>query len=323
MREISFTEGVREALAEEMLRDSRVILLGEDIGCYGGAFGITRGLLERFGPERVINTPISEGSFVGVAIGAALTGLRPVVEIMFMDFLTLCMDQLVNQAAKLRYVFGPQARCPIVVRTVAGGGRSYGPTHSQTLDAWFMHAPGLKVVAPSSPADARGLLKTAIRDDNPVLFIEHKLLYGQRQSIPDDDVLVPFGRLRCVTEGNAVSIITYSWMVVEAMRAAAQLREDGIHAEVLDLRTLNPLDMEGLVASVRKTRKVVLVEEGCRTGGVCAEIGFQIFEHAYDYLDAPIKRVTTPDIPIPSSRTLERAAIPNSQTIVAAVRELL
>ena len=323
MREISFTEGVREALAEEMLRDSRVILLGEDIGCYGGAFGITRGLLERFGPERVINTPISEPSVVGAAIGAALAGSRPVVEIMFMDFLTLCMDQLVNQAAKLRYVFGPQARCPIVVRTVAGGGRSYGPTHSQTLDAWFMHVPGLKVVAPSSPADARGLLKTAIRDDNPVLFIEHKLLYGQRQSIPDDDVLVPFGRLRCVTEGNAVSIITYSWMVVEAMRAAAQLREDGIHAEILDLRTLNPLDMEGIVASVRKTRKVVLVEEGCRTGGVCAEIGFQIFEHAYDYLDAPIKRVTTPDIPIPSSRTLERAAIPNSQTIVAAVRELL
>lgn len=323
MRNLTYAEGVREALREEMARDKAVILLGEDIGCYGGAFGVTRGLLDEFGPQRVINTPISEQSFTGVAVGASLVGSRPVVEIMFMDFVTLCMDQLVNQAAKIRYVFGPQARCPIVVRLVAGGGRSYGPTHSQSLEAWFLHVPGLKVAAPATPADAKGLMKTAIRDDNPVVFIEHKLLYGQRQDVKDPMGPLPFGKARRVTQGRDVTIVAYSWMVYEAERATAELRAAGIEAELLDLRTLCPLDMKTVVESVRKTGRVVLVEEGCRTGGVCAEIGFRIFEHAHDYLDAPIARVATPDIPIPSSRALERAAIPDAGRIADTAKRLL
>ena len=323
MREITYMEAIREAIQDEMEQDRSVFLLGEDIGVYGGAFGVTRGLLERFGPERVINTPISEQSFVGLAIGASLAGSRPIVEIMFMDFITLCMDQLINCAAKLRYVFGPQARCPLVIRTAAGGGKSYGPTHSQCLEALFLHVPGLKVVAPATAADAKGLLRASIRDDNPVIFVEHKRLYARRESIVESDGMTPIGKARVAMEGHDVTIIAHSWMVVEAERAAASLLAEGIHAELVDLRTLAPLDTETIVKSVRKTGKVVIVEEGCRTGGLSAELGFRIFEHAYDFLDAPITRVTTPDIPIPSSASLERAAIPDSGRIARAVRELV
>lgn len=323
MRFISYSEALREAMVEEMRRDESVFLLGEDIGVYGGAFGVTRGLLRRFGPERVIDAPISESGFVGAAVGAALAGCRPVVEIMFMDFVTLAMDQLVNQAAKLRWVFGPQARCPLVVRLVGGGGRSYGPTHSQSLEAWFLHVPGLKVVAPATPSDAKALLKTAIRDANPVIFVEHKLLYNQRGPVPRNLLPLPLGRARQVRQGKTATVVAWSWMTVEAEHAADALAQDGIAVDLLDLRTLNPLDMDSIVASVKKTGRAVIVEEGCRTGGASAEIGFRIFEAAHDYLDAPIRRVTTPDIPIPSSPVLERAALPDRHKIARAIRDLV
>ena len=324
MRDLTVTEALRETLARELAGDSSVILLGEDIGRYGGAFGVTRGLLDRFGPERVISTPISEGSFVGAAVGAALAGSRPVVEIMFMDFITLAMDQLVNQAAKLHYVFGDQARCPLVVRAVAGGGRSYGPTHSQSLEGWFVHTPGLKVVAPSTARDAAGLLGSAIRDDNPVMFIEHKMLYPRRGCVPSRGaVKVPLGKARIARRGNDLTIIAWSWMAVESEWAAQELDARGISAEVIDLRSLSPLDMDCVVESVKKTGKVLLVEEGCRTGGISAEIGFRIFENVYDYLDGPIRRVATPDIPVPASPVLEKAALPCKDTIVQAAVQLV
>ena len=283
---LSTTEALRTALSEELARDPAVFLLGEDIGAYGGAFGVTRGLLDRFGPERVIDTPISESSVVGAAIGAALAGSRPVVEIMFMDFLTLCMDhitlavdQLANQAAKLRYVLGPQARCPVVVRTPAGGGRCYGPTHSQSLEALFLHIPGLRIAVPATPADARGLLKTAI--------------------------------------------VAWSRMTVEAERAAAELAEEEVAAEVIDLRTLSPLDMDTVAESVRKTHRLLIVEEGTRTGGAGAEIAAQAAEAAFEYLDRPVRRVATPDVPVPASPVLERAALPNAGRIVEAALEMM
>jgi len=324
VRELSYVEALREALREEMNRDAAVVLMGEDIGVYGGAFGVTQGLFDRFGPQRVMDTPISESSFTGVAIGAALAGLRPVVEIMFMDFMTLVTDQLVNQAAKLHYVFGREARCPLVVRTVAGAGRCYGPTHSQSFDAWFIHVPGLKVVAPATPADAKGMLKTAIRDDNPVLFIEHKLLYGRRGSVPARGrTAVPLGKARIARRGTDLTIVAWSGMVLQALQATAGLEDRDVLAEVVDLRSLNPMDTETVVESVRKTGRLLIAEEGCRTGGIGAEIGAQVFEHAFDYLDAPIRRVATPDIPIPAGPSLERAAIPDGPQIAAAALSLV
>lgn len=324
MKTLTYTEALREALTEEMTRDPDVFLMGEDIGVYGGAFGITRGLLEQFGPERVRDTPISEPGFVGAAIGAAVVGSRPVVEIMFMDFITLAVDQLVNQAAKLHYVFGDPVRCPLVVRTAGGGGKGYGPTHSQSLEAWFLHAPGLKVVAPATPADAKGLLKTAIRDNNPVVFMEHKLLYAQKGPVPaSEEALVPFGKARVAREGTALTIAAWSYMAHQAEIAAAELAERGVDAEVLDLRTLCPLDIGSVVESVKKTRRLLLVEEGTRTGGFSAEIGFQVFEHIFDYLEAPITRLTTPDIPLSASPVLEKAAIPDVAGIVRAALKLV
>ncbi len=320
---ITYCEALRTAVDQEMRRDESIIVMGEDIGVYGGAFGVTRGLLEKYGSSRVIDTPISESSFVGAAVGAAMTGCRPVVEIMFMDFVTLVMDQMVNQAAKLHYILGQQAICPMVLRTAAGGGRSYGPTHSQSLEAWFMHVPGIKVAAPATPSDAAGLLKTAIRDDNPVLFLEHKQLYSQRQSVAKNVRPIPFGKAKRVVAGSDLTIVAYSWMAVEAIRAAAELAEAGIHAEVLDLRTLCPLDIESISESVKRTGRVLIVEEGTRTGGVSGEIGFQLFEAVFDYLDAPIKRVAAEDVPIPAAAELERAVLPNSGDIVAAARELV
>jgi len=324
VREISYTEALREALTEELRRDAGVFLMGEDIAAYGGAFGVTRGLAEQFGPQRVLNTPISEGSFVGAAVGAALSGMRPVVEIMFMDFIGLAADQLLNQAAKLRYVYGPQARCPLVLRTPTGGGRCYGPTHSQNLTAWFLHVPGLRIAAPATPADAKGLLKTAIRDDNPVLFVEHKMLYGRRGDVPEDaDFTVPFGRARVARPGTDITIVAWSWMAVEAEAAAVELAGQGIEAEVIDLRTLAPLDIGTLVESARRTARVLIVEEVNRTGGVAAEVSAQLVEQVYEYLEAPVRRLAAPDVPIPASPPLEKAMLPNRHTIARAALEMV
>jgi pyruvate/2-oxoglutarate/acetoin dehydrogenase E1 component len=323
MRELSYWQAVQEALREEMVRDPRVFLMGEDIGVYGGAFGATRGLLAEFGAERVRCTPISEATIVGAGIGAAVTGMRPVVEIMFMDFVTLAMDQIANHAAKFRYMYGPQARVPLVIRTPAGGGRSYGATHSQSLEAWFLHVPGLKVIAPATPADAKGLLKSAIRDDNPVLCVEHKLLYATTGPVPDGDVTEPLGQAAIRREGTDVTLVTYSYYVGVALQAAEALARDGIEAEVVDLRTLVPLDTETVLDSVRKTGRLVCIEEGTRTGGVGAEIAARVAEEAYEYLDAPIRRVATPDIPIPFSPVLEDAALPKVDGIIRTVTELL
>jgi len=324
LRQVTYTEALRETLNREMKRDECVFLMGEDIGRYGGAFGVTRGLLDAFGPERVINTPISEASFVGAAIGASLVGSRPVVEIMFMDFITLAADQLVNQAAKLHYVFGNQASCPVVIRAVSGGGRCYGPTHSQTLEAWFVHTPGLKVVAPGTPADAAGLLRAAIRDENPVIVIEHKLLYPQTGNLPPgNNVLVPIGRSARVRQGEDLTVVAWSWMRVEAELAADDLEQQAIGVDLIDLRTLSPMDVQPIVESVKRTGRLLIVEEGCKTGGLSAEIGFQVFEHAYDYLDAPIKRLAAPDVPVPASPVLESAALPGREAIVRAAEELV
>ena len=323
MREVAYWQGVQEALREEMMRDPHVFLMGEDIGVYGGAFGATRGLLAEFGPERVRNTPISEATIVGAGIGAALTGMRPVVEIMFMDFVTLAMDQIANHAAKFRYIYGEQARVPLVIRTPAGGGRSYGATHSQSLEAWFLHVPGLKVIAPATPADVKGLLKSAIRDDNPVLCVEHKRLYATAGPVPDGEVTVPIGQAMIRRQGTDVTLVTYSYYVGVALQAAEALARDGINAEVVDLRTLAPLDTETVLDSVRKTARLICIEEGTRTGGIGAEVAARVVEEAYEYLDAPIRRIAAPDIPIPFSPVLEEAALPKLDDIVQTVLELL
>jgi pyruvate dehydrogenase E1 component beta subunit len=323
MAEMTYADAIRKALVEEMLRDERVILLGEDIALYGGAFRVTRGLVGEFGPERVINTPISENSFVGVAVGAALTGLRPVVEIMFMDFITLAMDQIVNHAAKLHYIYGGQVCVPLVVRAPAGAGRGYGASHSQSLEAWFVHTPGLKVVAPSTPRDARGLLKAAIRDDNPVIFIESKLLYGVKGEVPEAEEVIPLGRAAVAREGEDLTLIAYSRMTALALDAAARLEQHGIHCEVLDLRTLSPLDEGALLASVAKTSRAVIVEEDTRRGGVGAEVAAVLAEKAHEHLDSPIRRVACEDVPIPCSPTLEQAVLPSVEKILAAVESLI
>lgn len=323
MRELYYSHALREALVEEMDRDERVFLIGEDVGVYGGAFKVTQGLLERYGPARVRDTPISENGIIGVAAGAALLGMRPVAEIMFMDFITLAMDQIVNHAAKFFYMYGRQRPVPLVIRTPAGGGRSYGPTHSQSLEAWFLHAPGLKVVCPASASDAKGLLKTAIRDDNPVLFVESKLLYGQKGAVPEGDYTVPFGQARLVRPGAHVTVITYSRMVNEAEAAAQALARQGVEVEVVDLRTLVPLDLATICESVARTSRVVLVEEGTRTGGVGAELAARIMEESFYDLDAPIVRLAGADVPIPCSPKLEQAVLPDRNAIAQAIVKLL
>ena len=322
MRVISTSEAIREALAQEMYLDERVFLMGEDIGVYGGAFGVTKGLLERFGGGRVVETPISEAGFVGVAIGAALLGRRPVVEIMFSDFILLAMDQLVNHAAKFRYVYGEQASVPLVVRTPGGCGRAYGPTHSQAVEAYFVHTPGIKVVAPSTPHDAKGLLLASIRDPNPVVFIENRTLYPQKGEVPEKDYTVPLGKAAIVREGTALTVVAYSRMVHEAIAAAETLAAEGIETEIIDLRTLSPLDMDAVTESVKKTGRIILVEEGPRTAGVMSELAAHLAEKALDFLDGPVRRLTMPDIPVPCSPVLEAAALPSRDDIVEAAREL-
>ena len=323
VREIYFSWVIREALEQEMERDPRVILIGEDIAIYGGAFRITKGLLEKFGPQRVIDTPISENSFVGIAVGAALAGMRPVVEIMFMDFITLAMDPIVNHAANFHYVYGEQAKVPLVVRCPAGAGRAYGATHSKTLEAWFMHVPGVKVVVPATPYDAKGLLISAIRDDNPVIFIECKLLYNSRGYVPGEPYTVPLGSARIVREGEHLTLISYGRMVRECERAVEMLSAEGVSAEVIDLRTLQPLDVETLSQSVCKTGRAIVVAEDNKFAGASAEIMCQIVEHCFEYLDAPVVRVASADVPIPCAPNLEQAILPNATTIYNTARELM
>jgi pyruvate dehydrogenase E1 component beta subunit len=307
-----------------MQRDSRVFLLGEDIGRFwGGAFKVTDGLAQEFGDERVRDTPISESAIIGTAVGAAITGMRPVAEIMFGDLTALAMDPIANQAAKIRYMFGGQVSCPLVIRTPFGAGVNIASHHSQSLEAWFMHVPGLYVAVPSTPYDAKGLLKTAIRGSNPVFFCEHKLLYPVEGEVPDQEYLIPFGKADVKKEGADVTIFATSYMVHKALNAAATLEKEGVDAEVVDPRTLTPLDVATITGSVRKTGRIVIVSEDCRTGGASAEIAALVAERTLDYLDAPIKRVTTPDTPIPFSPPLEQFIIPNEQSIIKAVKEVV
>jgi acetoin:2,6-dichlorophenolindophenol oxidoreductase subunit beta len=323
MRRIAYSIALREAMEEEMDRDPSVFLMGEDIAEYGGCFGVTRGLVERFGRERVRNTPISENGYVGLGVGAAMLGMRPVVEIMFMDFLTLAMDQLVNHAAKFHYVYAGRVKVPLVLRTAAGAGRGYGATHSQSLEAWLLSVPGLKVVAPAFPQDAKGLLKSAIRDDGPVVFIEHKTLYGHLDHVTDDEELTPIGKARVIRRGSDVTLVSYSRMAHEALKAAEALEAMGISAEVIDLRTLHPLDLDTVLESVHRTGRAVLAEEGVSRWGVCAEISCQITEHGFQALRAPVRRVGLPDIPIPCGFEQEQLVLPGAAEIVKAVEGLM
>lgn len=324
MRELTYLEAVREALRLAMQRDERVFLLGEDIGVYGGAFGVTAGLLEEFGPERVRDTPISELTIAGTAIGAALVGLRPVMEYMFMDFCSLGMEQLANQAAKIHFMLGDQISVPIVVRAPAGSGTGAAAQHSQSLEAWFVHVPGIKVVMPSTPYDAKGLLLASIEDPNPVFFVEHKLLYRAKGEVPEGYYTISLQKADVKREGRDVTIIATSVMVPRALSAAAKLAEEGIEAEVVDPRTLKPLDEQTLVDSVIKTGRVVIVHEACKTGGIGGEIAARLVEsEAFDYLDAPVVRLGGLDAPIPYNRTLEYHSVPQEETIIEAVRQVV
>lgn len=323
-RELSYAEAIREALREEMRADGRVFLLGEDIAVYGGAFGVTDGLLDEFGPERVRDTPISEAAITGCAIGAAVTGMRPVVEIQFMDFATLCMEQLVLQAAKMRYMFGGTAQVPMVLRTPGGSGTGAAAQHSESLEAWFAHVPGLKVVAPSTPADAKGLLRASIHDGNPVIFVEHKLLYRTRGPVPEEPYALPLGAAEVKREGRDVTVVATSVMVSRALAAAAALAEEGLSVEVIDPRTLRPLDTQTLVESVKKTGRAVVVYEAVKTLGIGAEIAARIAESdAFYQLQAPIVRLGGAEVPIPYNRGLERAAVPQVEDIASAVRQVM
>jgi acetoin:2,6-dichlorophenolindophenol oxidoreductase subunit beta len=322
-REITYLEAVREAISQEMRRDKEVFLLGEDIGVYGGAFGMSKGMLEEFGPERIRDTPISEAAIAGAATGAALMGMRPVMEIMFMDFLTISMNQLVNQAAKMRFMFGGKCSIPMVIRAPAGSGTGAAAQHSQSLEAWFVNVPGIKVVAPSSPYDAKGLLVAAIRDNNPVLFMEHKLLYRIKGPVPEEPYSIPLQSAEVKREGRDLTIVAYSIMVPRALEAANILAAEGIEVEVVDPRCLKPLDTETIVQSVTKTGRVLITHEAPVTGGFGGELAAVIAaSEAFDFLDVPIRRLGGRDIPIPYNRTLERAAVPQVEDIVTAARAL-
>ena len=322
-RELTIREALNEALAQEMRRDESVFCMGEDIAIYGGAYGVTQGLLEEFGEERIRDTAISEAAIVGAGIGAAMTGMRPVVELMYVDFIGIAMDQIYNQAAKLRYMFGGKVEIPLVIRTQGGAGRTLGAQHSNSLEAWLIHCPGLKVVMPSTPYDSKGLLLASMRDNNPVAFIEHKFIYTESGPCPEEDFTVPIGKANVTRAGSDATIVSYSRMALRSLAAANALEAEGIDCEVIDLRTIAPWDADAVLASVAKTNRLVVVEEGTRTGGVGAEIAATIGELAFDELDAPVERVAGADVPVPSSRTLETAAIPQEEDIVAAVKRTL
>lgn len=323
MPTLTMREAISQALWEEMERDERVFILGEEVGVWGGTYAVTKGFHEHFGPRRVRDTPIAEGVIVGAANGAAMAGLRPVAELMTINFAFLAMDQIVNHSAKLRSMFGGQFNVPVVIRTVGGGGRQLGATHSQTPDAVFAHFPGLYVVAPGTPRDAKGLLKSAIRSDNPVLFIEHATLYQTRGEVPEGEVLEPLGVAKVQRPGRDVTLVTYSKMLQTCLQAAERLAADGVEAEVVDLRSLRPLDLEPALESLRRTNRAVVVEEGWRSFGVGAEVAARLQEQAFDHLDAPILRVAQQEVPLPYNRTLEQLALPQLDDVLAAVREVL
>ncbi len=318
MKEIRYIWAINEAIKEEMERDGDVLLIGEDVGAPGGSFGASRGLLDRFGPRRVVDTPISEAGIVGMAAGAATCGLRPIVEIMFMDFLTVCVDGVVNQMAKMRYMFGSQYSLPIVIRTPAGGGLNAGPQHSQCLEAWFAHVPGLKVVMPSTPRDVKGVLKAAIRDDNPVIVVENKALHALKGEIPEEEYMIPIGEADVKREGKDVTVVATSRMVHEALKAARKLMDDGVDVEVVDLLSISPWDKETVFDSVSKTHRLVVAHEAVKQCGIGAEISAAVAEEILDELDAPIQRVGAPFVPVPFS--LERAYLPNAEDVVKAVK---
>lgn len=324
MARITMREAISQALWEEMERDPKVFIMGEEVGVWGGTYAVTKGFYDHFGGDRVRDTPISEAAIIGAAIGAAITGTRPVAELMTINFAFVAMDHIVNQAAKLHYMFGGQFILPLVIRTTSGGGRQLGATHSQTPDVIFAHFPGLKVVAPGTPADAKGLLKAAIRCDDPVLFIEQATLYQMRGEVPEGDYTVPIGKSTIQRPGKDVTIVTYSKMLEVSMKAAEQLsKEAGIEVEIVDLRSLRPLDMGPVLESFKKTNRAVIVEEGWKSYGVGAEVQSRIYEQAFDYVDAPIKRVALQEVPLPYNRTLEQSALPQVPDIIAAVKEVL
>ena len=324
MARMSVREAISQALREEMYRDERVFIMGEEIGKWGCTYAVTRGFLDEFGEKRVRDTPIAESVIVGAAIGAAIAGLRPVAELMTINFAFLALDQIVNHAAKMHYMFNGQIRVPLVIRTVGGGGRQLGATHSQTPDVIFAHFPGLKVVAPGTPADAKGLLKSAIRDEDPVFFIEHATLYQAKGEVPDDeDFLIPIGISDVKRAGGDVTIVSYSKMLQVSLEAAEKLAGEGIQAEVVDLRTLRPLDIGPVIDSVKKTNRVVVVEEGWRSFGVGAEVASRVAELAFDYLDAPVRRVAQAEVPLPYNQRLEQLALPQTADVINAVKDVL
>lgn len=323
MARITMRVAISQALMEEMDNDPSIFILGEEVGVWGGTYAVTKGFYEKYGPERIKDTPISENAIIGAAIGAALTGQRPIAELMTINFAFAAMDMIVNQAAKLHYMFSGNFTIPMVIRAVGGGGRQLGATHSQTPDAVFAHFPGLTVVSPGTPEDAKGLLKSAIRSDDPVLFIENATMYQVRGEVPDGDFTIPIGVSKIQRPGDDVTIVTYSKGLQLSMKAAEELAKEGIQAEIVDLRTLRPLDMEPVLESFRKTNRAVIVEEGWKSYGIGAEISSRIYEQAFDYVDAPILRVAQKEVPLPYNRTLEQMALPQVPDIVAAVKEVM
>ena len=322
MAEMSFRNALRLTLQEELRADENVFLMGEDIGAYGGSYSVTKGLFEEFGPDRIMDTPISESVIVGAGIGAAMAGLRPIVEIMTINFSLLALDQIVNNAAKLSYMSAGQINVPMVIRMASGAGSQLSSQHSQSLEGWYAHIPGIKVVVPYSPRDARGLLKTAFNEQNPVIFIEHTALYARKGEVPDEDYSIPFGQAEVMREGADVTLIGYSGSVYQTLAAADILDEAGRQADVINLRTLRPLDVDTILASVRKTHRAVLIEDDWKFGGFAGEISAIIMEEAFDDLDAPVARVCGADVPIPYAKALEQAALPNPQQIADAALAL-
>jgi pyruvate dehydrogenase E1 component beta subunit len=323
MRELTYADALREALREEMIRDSRVVLIGEEIGVFEGVYKVTRGLLKEFGPERVRDTPISEAAIAGAAIGAALAGLKPVAEIMYMDFIPICLDQLATQAAKMHFMSGGKLTVPMVLRTQYSLGRVHGAQHSQFFPSWFFQVPGLKVVLPSTPYDAKGLLKAAIRDDNPVIFIESGMLYRTKGTVPEEDYIIPLGQCDVKKKGSDLTIVAVSRLVNEALLAASKLEEQGLTVEVIDPRTIQPLDIATILESVKKTGRLIVASDDVKSGGIGSEIAAAVVEEAFDSLDAPILRVASPEMPIPFSPTLEQAYMPNANKILEAAKRLL
>ena len=323
MREISYSEAVRECLRQQMQADDKVFMIGEDIGLYGGAFGVSVGLVAELGQDRIMDTPISEQGIVGVAIGAAVMGMRPIAEMMFSDFTMLPLEQIANQAAKMRYMFGGKAKVPLVIRTPGGGGIGLAAQHSQCIEGIFLGLPGLKIVMPSSAYDVKGLLASSIKDDNPVLFFEHKLLYPTKGDVPEEPYDIPLGKAQVKREGKDITVVATSFMVQKSLKVAQKLSEEGISVEVVDPRTIKPLDMDLIAASVKKTGRAVLVEEACYTGGFTCYLASEIMKYCFDFLDAPVLRVTGLDCPIPYEHNLENAVIPDEAKIEMTIREVL